>query len=348
MAGTNPEQGAALARATVERLAGGRALRHHHDPLRQPEGAGRGGPRASATPAWNTTSSKLRPTFRLRDGLPGRSYALDIAARMGLPAPVLERAQELLGATSLGLENVLRDLEQREDALLRAEQALDAARVALEARADEEKAAAQALARRERDLGLRTRELLDEAMRDARSGHRRRGPRGQGRAFPRHRGGGPAASWKRPPRRPAPACPSRRRWRRRWRSCAKPWPPAPSASPQRKTVRTARPRSSSSPRASRASSSASEPPIPASLQTRANSVDVRGMRADEALRQLEAFLDQAALDGQDSIFVIHGHGTGALRRAVREYLATSPYVERFRPGGPGEGGDGVSVVSVRG
>ena len=75
---------------------------------------------------------------------------------------------------------------------------------------------------------------------------------------------------------------------------------------------------------------------------------MRGQRADEALRQVEAFLDRRALDGADSIFVIHGHGTGALRKAVREYLANSRYVARFRPGGPGEGGDGVSVVSVRG
>jgi DNA mismatch repair protein MutS2 len=61
-----------------------------------------------------------------------------------------------------------------------------------------------------------------------------------------------------------------------------------------------------------------------------------------------AFLDRTALEGADTVFVIHGHGTGALRKVVREYLATSPYVGRFRAGGAGEGGDGVSVVSLKG
>ena len=90
------------------------------------------------------------------------------------------------------------------------------------------------------------------------------------------------------------------------------------------------------------------PAEPVSLQTGANTLDLRGQRADEALGELEAFLDRTALEGADTVFVIHGHGTGALRKVVREYLATSPYVERFRPGGKGEGGDGVSVVSLRG
>ena len=88
--------------------------------------------------------------------------------------------------------------------------------------------------------------------------------------------------------------------------------------------------------------------VPAETAARANAVDVRGKRADEALAEVEAFLDRAALQGADTVLVIHGHGTGALRRTVREYLATSPYVDRFRPGGAGEGGDGVSVVSLRG
>jgi DNA mismatch repair protein MutS2 len=87
---------------------------------------------------------------------------------------------------------------------------------------------------------------------------------------------------------------------------------------------------------------------PMARESRANTLDLRGQRADDALGELEAFLDRTALEGADTVFVIHGHGTGALRKVVREYLATSAYVARFRAGGVGEGGDGVSVVSLRG
>jgi DNA mismatch repair protein MutS2 len=56
------------------------------------------------------------------------------------------------------------------------------------------------------------------------------------------------------------------------------------------------------------------------------------------------FLDRSIGDGRGVAFLIHGHGTGALREAVRESLVRSPYVAKFRPGESGEGGDGVTVV----
>jgi DNA mismatch repair protein MutS2 len=71
-----------------------------------------------------------------------------------------------------------------------------------------------------------------------------------------------------------------------------------------------------------------------------------GMRGEEALRALEKFLDEAKLVGVSRVRVIHGHGEGILKRLVREYLKESPYVKSFRPGKPEEGGDGATVVEL--
>jgi DNA mismatch repair protein MutS2 len=72
-----------------------------------------------------------------------------------------------------------------------------------------------------------------------------------------------------------------------------------------------------------------------------------GQRVDEALDELEPFLNQASLAGLHEVVVIHGMGTGALRRAVREHLAGHPLVESFRQGEQAEGGAGVTVVRLR-
>lgn len=75
-------------------------------------------------------------------------------------------------------------------------------------------------------------------------------------------------------------------------------------------------------------------------------LDLRGMMVHEALPAVERFLDDAFANNLDCVYIIHGGGTGALRRAVREYLPTLPYARSFRPGAHGEGGDGVTVVNL--
>ncbi len=84
----------------------------------------------------------------------------------------------------------------------------------------------------------------------------------------------------------------------------------------------------------------------AAVQVRVPLVDVRGMRVDEALRAVELELDRATRAGEERVHVLHGHGSGALKAAVREHLQRSPYVGRARPGEQHEGGDGVTVVEL--
>jgi DNA mismatch repair protein MutS2 len=76
-------------------------------------------------------------------------------------------------------------------------------------------------------------------------------------------------------------------------------------------------------------------------------LDVRGLRVDELLREVERFLDRIYSDGEPECLILHGHGTGALKQALREHLSASPYVGAFRPGDRHEGGDAVTVVSLR-
>jgi len=73
-------------------------------------------------------------------------------------------------------------------------------------------------------------------------------------------------------------------------------------------------------------------------------LDLRGMKADEAVDALDKRLDEAILAGIPMLRVIHGKGTGALRSVVREYLTGRSNVESFRLGAEGEGGDGVTII----
>jgi DNA mismatch repair protein MutS2 len=77
-------------------------------------------------------------------------------------------------------------------------------------------------------------------------------------------------------------------------------------------------------------------------------LDVRGHTVDEAIADVDKYLDDACLAGLRRVRIIHGKGTGALKQAVREFLREHPHVDTALPGGLSEGGDGVTVVSMRG
>ena len=86
----------------------------------------------------------------------------------------------------------------------------------------------------------------------------------------------------------------------------------------------------------------------ANARTIDTTVDIRGHRVDEAVIQVDRFIDESLLAGRDTIFVIHGHGTGALKNAVRTHLQAHKAIDKFRAGEQNEGGDGVTVAFLKG
>jgi DNA mismatch repair protein MutS2 len=379
MAGTNPDQGAALARATAETLADGPGLAvitTHYDSLKA---LAEGDPRF-ANAGMEYDLEHLRPTFRLAVGTPGRSYALDIAARMGLPEPLLARARALAGASSVGLEAVIAELAAREAELSRETRKLSDARAALASTEEEQRAATDALAARERELGRHTREAIEAAVREAREALRAivrdAQKAGSARAAEAARASVAEAAREALGRLPAPAAPPAEAAAATLAPGTRVFVPSlraqgvvakgPAAKGRVKvtvgamtvevdaaelekgkgkgetTARRPAPRA-----AGAAPAAAGEDPLALAIPSGANTLDLRGQRADDAVAAVESYLDRAALDGPSPVFLIHGHGTGALRKQVRAYLDGSPYVARWAPGEPRQGGDGVSVVELR-
>jgi DNA mismatch repair protein MutS2 len=86
---------------------------------------------------------------------------------------------------------------------------------------------------------------------------------------------------------------------------------------------------------------------PAAVRAPERRRDARGLRVEELLREVDRFLDTLFAEGAPECVILHGHGTGALKQALRAHLGASPYVGGHRPGEGHEGGDAVTVVLLR-
>lgn len=381
--GTDPEEGAALAAAVLEaitRQGAAAAVTTHYERLK--ELAATPGPLENASVAFDF--ERMEPTFRLTLGVPGPSSALAVAARFGLAADVLARAHELLPDRAKEREEAVKRLEQeravleRELAELRGELALAQA-----ARSDIERERDRALSQANTELGREARELLAvvrAARTDVREARQRLRSAGlepatlreaeravsraaahvalggsleQHEAREEHRRGTPPAA-------PAPLVLTAGMQVRVKKTGTLAVVEAP---PERGSVRLragavrltlslaeiepakGKPRASAPKPAPRARERASA--LPAAVRTATNTLDLRGTRVDEALARLDAFLDVMMGEGEPVGFVLHGHGTGAMKSAVREHLGASGYVAQSRAADPDEGGDAFTVFWMR-
>ena len=76
-------------------------------------------------------------------------------------------------------------------------------------------------------------------------------------------------------------------------------------------------------------------------------LDIRGMACDEGIMELDRFIDNAVMTGVKTVTIIHGKGTGVLRKAVRDRLHRLKSIKSFRPGVYGEGEDGVTIAELK-
>ena len=86
---------------------------------------------------------------------------------------------------------------------------------------------------------------------------------------------------------------------------------------------------------------------PKSQRNASRELDIRGFASDEGIMEVDKFLDEAVLAGVETVTIIHGKGTGVLKKAVRGHLRNHPSVKTSRPGLYGEGEDGVTVVEIK-
>lgn len=327
----------------------------------------------------------LAPTFRLELGAAGVSSALEIASRVGLPASVVERAKQNLhggSALSTALEKLERERreaeeERRATAELRAE--LEKARAAAAAaRLEAEVARREAEARirdemraevenARKEVGeliakLTARPNVGEAVKGQKTlqawaeSLQREGvkARAHGQAV-REVGGGPVPTAIRPGVRVKVASLGREAEVVEITRDEAIVAVGPLKTRVKLDELVALPGKVAEPAAGKKAFKGGKKPTVADAAAVAagtirgpdSTVDVRGLRAEDAVREIELFLDRAYSEGPSQLAIVHGLGTGALKKAIREALEASPYVSGFRAGDRHEGGDGVTVVDLR-
>jgi DNA mismatch repair protein MutS2 len=379
--GTEPGEGAALARAVLEAVLerGVTAVATTH--LGALRAWAFSDPRVDSA-AMEFDLATLRPSYHLVAGAAGASAGIDVASSLGLDPAIVARARELVGSDAVEAEGLMAKLRtltaeasERAEALARSRATLEAEREGLAERAvadvarrrDEAKSALDAALREFREASRREIEGIRDARERAKAGRASVRAETRLRAATRDKAalakGGPPETPPGGPFEPAAGDNVRivsldrvgvvaavRKDRIEVRMGAATFAvrrsdiapaasagPVPARAPSRGTGRLAALAAAS---AGAAGVDEARPTVPVELH-------LIGRTVDEALPEIDRFLDASARDGRVEVRIIHGHGTGRLRAAVRRFAQSHPLVDSLRPGEPREGGDGATVVRLR-
>lgn len=374
-AGTDPVEGAALAMAIIEELRRrGSAViaTTHYAELKMYALETAGVENASCEFDVQT----LRPTYRLVFGIPGKSNAFAIASRLGLDDAVIESANSRIGAESKRFEEVISQLEEKRQAL---ESRLAAAERDRAKAAEAEQTARDRLStlegEREKlimDAKLKAQEILNNARatseyvltearrlrqqaeegKDPNLAAARAAFRGEISEAERRATLEKARKKAIPPPRPLRAGDTVELLATKTRATVLETPaPGGSVRVQAGIMKiTVKPDEiqfieESKPTAVQAPKSTAGGRVPRP-EGQGASLDLRGMTADEAIMELGRFIDGAARMHLTAVTIIHGKGTGVLRRAVQAELKSMPQVKSYRLGVYGEGEDGVTIATL--
>lgn len=365
-AGTDPQEGSALARALINVLLRRQAMvvaTTHYSEVKAFAYATNGVENASVEFDVNT----LSPTYRLMVGVPGRSNALSIARRLGMPAEVIDEAQRLLEPGDGQTEQLIDDIRDRRNQIGRE---LDAARQAQEETRLLRRRAAQSI-READEIRQRAREEaiaevqaeLAEARTVIRELERARTATGVPQARVVEQADQIRAAEQqlkhvqRKRLKPAPVQTQQRVIRPgdRVKLTALDQEGEVLAiegdeadvqmgslklrQPLRDLERLGRVKREE-PRVARMVRDAISETVPIEI-------DIRGNRVDEIGPVLDRYIEDAYLTGLPWVRIIHGKGTGALRQVVREFLRDNPAVAQYEAAGAREGGEGATVAKLR-
>ncbi len=367
-AGTDPAEGSALARALLDDIKAKCAttfVATHYPELKVYAHAADGVANAHVEFDLDT----LAPTYHLSIGLPGRSNAFAIAARLGMPAVIIESAQGMVDETDLHTEDLLAGIAQAYKDTVRARDEAEAIRDQVEERLADVQARLTYIEDERREIIDQGRKQAREELEQVRAeiADMRRKLKAAAITLDGLEGleGDVEGLIEKTAPEPVSASPSMQAQlgeRRKIRLGDTVWVEALNAAGQVTAlegddaeVQAGRLRlrlkiNELTWQAPPATPEPDDEPLSVLAsgipQSPGMEIDLRGLTTDEALPRLDKHLDSAALAGLPWVRIIHGHGTGVLKRAVRKMLSGHPMVKSYETGKPQEGGEGVTVARL--